>query len=172
MASVPWMPFLRALRRPGPRREGHGGRRHATALHVAGVALFLLARPSLGAVGEPELPADLPAMLDHAAIVEEMLRTCGHARPDLAASLAAARRGWWERNGRVRETLQTLRAAPEDSHRKAALSRYDSLRRALHEQVEARDDAGDTGYAAGCDDILRELTAGRLDYATSSEKPR
>jgi hypothetical protein len=145
--------------------------RRRRGLCFAGAALFLLARSSLGAADELEVQADLPAMLEHAAIVEEMLRACGHARPDLAESLTAAWRGWWERNSRVRETLQMLRAAPETPRRKAALARYNSLRRALHEQVEIRDDAGDTGYAVGCDDILGKLTTGRLDYATSSEKP-
>jgi hypothetical protein len=141
-------------------------------LRVALIALLLLARPPPGAAGEPEMPADLPAILDHAAIVEEMLRTCGHARPELADSLAAAGRAWWERNARVRETLRMLRAAPENPRRKAALERYDSLRQALHEQVEIRRDAGDTGYAAGCDEVLRKLTDGRLDYAAPPESPR
>src|SRR5437588_6745759 len=53
------------------------------------------------------LPPDLKPMLEHAAIVSEMMRACGHARSDLAVQLRAARAAWWIRNARAASPSRT-----------------------------------------------------------------
>jgi hypothetical protein len=47
-------------------------------------------------------------MLEHAAIVAEMMHACRHTRSDLAARLSEAWSAWWIRNGRVQQALAAL----------------------------------------------------------------
>jgi hypothetical protein len=54
------------------------------------------------------LAPDLKPMLEHATIVSEMMRACGHARSDLAAQLRGAGAAWWIRNARVQKALAEL----------------------------------------------------------------
>jgi hypothetical protein len=47
-------------------------------------------------------------MLEHAAIVAEMMHACRHTRSDLAARLSEAWSAWWTRNGRVQQALAAV----------------------------------------------------------------
>ena len=60
------------------------------------------------AAGDNTLTPDLKAMLEHAAIVAEMMHACRHTRSDLAARLSEAWSAWWTRNDRVRQSLAAL----------------------------------------------------------------
>ena len=60
------------------------------------------------AAGDNTLPPELKAMLEHAAIVTEMMHACRHTRSDLAARLSEAWSAWWTRNDRVRQSLAAL----------------------------------------------------------------
>jgi hypothetical protein len=105
------------------------------------------------AAGGNIFPPDLKPMLEHAAIVSEMMRACGHMRSDLAVQLGAARAAWWIRNARVREALAELKedaagatskegtlepSPPVVSPAKAAaiMDAYKALRESLRQQVE------------------------------------
>jgi hypothetical protein len=120
-------------------------------------------------------------MLEHAAIVSEMMRACGHARSDLAVQLRAAGAAWWIRNANVREVLAALTqdAAGVMSGRggltpspsavspaKAAeiLDAYNALRGALRRQVEEQAQRGNKSFVRNCDEMLAKLSSGALDY--------
>jgi len=126
------------------------------------VLLLVLARSAISAETSP--PADLGAMLEHAAIVENMVSACGHARPDLATQLGEARETWWKRNSRVADALHAIEQAPATPYRNAALQLYHALQRSLQEQIDTLRQTGHTEYLQQCDGLPQELTSGRLDY--------
>jgi len=69
-------------------------------------------QPAASAARNSALPPDVKPMLEHLAIVSEMMRTCGHMRPDLAVQLHDAWMAWQMRNARVPKTLDALRETP------------------------------------------------------------
>jgi hypothetical protein len=127
------------------------------------------------------LPPDLKPMLEHAAIVSEMMRACGHTRSDLAVQLRAARAAWWIRNARVQQALTELTKdaagarskdsglAPSQSAvspAKAAeiMGAYKALREGLRRQVEEQVQRGNLNFMHNCDQVLVKLSSGALDY--------
>ena len=56
-----------------------------------GPAMMLLCYLARSGAEGSILPPDLKPMLEHAAIVSEIMRICGHTRSDLAVQLRAAR---------------------------------------------------------------------------------
>jgi hypothetical protein len=127
------------------------------------------------------LPPDLKPMLDHAAIVSEMMRACGHMRSDLAVQLRAAGAAWWIRNARVQKALAELtedaaRASSKDgglapspsavSPAKAAeiMGAYKALREVLRRQIEDQVQRGNLNFVRNCDEVLVKLSSGALDY--------
>jgi hypothetical protein len=127
------------------------------------------------------LPPDVKPMLEHLAIVSQMMRTCGHMRPDLAAQLHDAWTAWQMRNARVPETLDALRrdaAGATSQERVPAGSRiaispakarefviaYEALKQTLQHQVEDQMRMGDLNFVRNCDEVLAKFWSGRLDY--------
>ncbi len=136
------------------------------------------------AAGDNTLPPDLKPMLEHAAIVAEMMHACRHTRSDLAARLSEAWSAWWTRNGRVRQSLAALTndaagvrskdGAPEISRLLASpeeageiLAAYKRLRQLLRRQVAEQVQLGNEKFVGNCDDVLAKLGSGRLDYGPS-----
>ena len=136
------------------------------------------------AAGDNTLPPELKAMLEHAAIVAEMMHACRHTRSDLAARLSEAWSAWWTRNGRVRQSLAALTndaagvrskdGAPEISRLLASpeeageiLAAYKRLRQLLRRQVAEQVQLGNEKFVGNCDDVLAKLGSGRLDYGPS-----
>lgn len=110
------------------------------------------------------VPADLGPKLEHLAIVEEMVRACGHARSDLSAEIAAAWQVWLQRNPDVMGALdlaQRLAGTPQGD---AVLYLFHSLQTSLDEQTNTLEATGNQQYAARCDGIVADLKSGRLDY--------
>ena len=124
--------------------------------HSAGCGGGSRLRPAalrvLVAAGDSTLPPDLKPMLEHAAIVAEMMHACRHTRSDLAARLSEAWSAWWTRNGRVQQALAALTndaagvrsedGAPEISRSLVSpaeageiLAAYKRLRQLLRRQV-------------------------------------
>ena len=116
-----------------------------------------------GAAGEPD-PGDLVSMLDRVAIVEAMALACEESRPDLAAPFREAQRRWWVRNAHIHETLVGLEREIGTPRAKAFLDYFSSLQQSLQKQIKDQQHSGNGEYAARCDDVLRDLTGGRLDY--------
>jgi hypothetical protein len=116
-----------------------------------------------GAAGEPD-PGDLVSMLDRVAIVEAIALACEESRPDLAAPFREAQQRWWVRNAQIHETLVSLEQEIGTPRAKAFLDYFSSLQRSLRKQIKDRQHSGNTEYAARCDDVLQDLTDGRLDY--------
>jgi hypothetical protein len=156
-------------------------RRHGRNL-AALAAMMMLCYPVRWSAAQGSiLPPDLKPMLEHAAIVSEMMRACGHTRSDLAVELRAARAAWWIRNARVQEALAELTedaagGASKDSGlalspsavspAKAAklLDGYKELRQSLRQQVEEQARRGNTNFVRNCDEVLAKLSSGALDY--------
>jgi hypothetical protein len=120
-------------------------------------------------------------MLEHAAIVSEMMRACGHTRSDFAVQLRAARAAWWIRNASVREVLAGLTKDAAGAMREhgglapspSAVSRaraaevldaYKALRVALRRHVEEQAQRGNMNFVRNCDEVLAKLSSGALDY--------
>jgi hypothetical protein len=116
-----------------------------------------------GAAGEPD-PGDLVSMLDRVAIVEAIALACEESRPDLAAPFREAQQRWWVRNAQIHETLVSLEQEIGTPRAKAFLDYFSSLQRSLRKQIKDQQHSGNTEYAARCDDVLQDLTDGRLDY--------
>ena len=123
-------------------------------------------------------------MLEHAAIVAEMMHACRHKRSDPAARLGEAWLAWWTRNGRVQHALAALTndaagvrsedGAPEISRSLASpeeageiLAAYKRLRQLLRRQVAEQVHLGNEKFVGNCDDVLAKLGSGRLDYGPS-----
>jgi hypothetical protein len=138
----------------------------------------------LVAAGDNTLPPDLKPMLEHAAIVAEMMHACRHTRSDLAVRLSEAWSAWWTRNGRVQQALAALTndaagvrsedGAPEISGSLVSpaeagevLAAYKRLRQLLRRQVAEQAQLGNMNFVGNCDDVLAKLTSGLLDYAPS-----
>ena len=138
----------------------------------------------LVAAGDNTLPPDLKPMLEHAAIVAEMMHACRHKRSDPAARLGEAWLAWWTRNGRVQHALAALTndaagvrsedGAPEISRSLVSpaeagevLAAYKRLRQLLPRQVAEQAQLGNMNFVGNCDDVLAKLAAGRLDYGPS-----
>ncbi|MBO0738628.1 MAG: hypothetical protein J2P48_18990 [Alphaproteobacteria bacterium] len=132
------------------------------------------------------LPPDVKPMLAHLAIVSEMMRTCGHVRPDLAAPLHDAWAAWQVRNARVLEILDTLRQdadranSPKRAPPGAPLAKsraeaselvmgYEALKETLQHQVEDQVRKGNMRFVGNCDEVLAKFSSGRLDYHTSEK---
>jgi hypothetical protein len=116
-----------------------------------------------GTAGEPD-PGALVSMLDHAAIVETMALACEDSRLDLAAPFREAEQRWWIRNAQIHETLATLEREIGAPRAKAFMDYFNSLQRSLRQQIEDQQHMDNAVYAARCDDVLKDLTRGRLDY--------
>ena len=85
------------------------------ALAVAGVVAVALS-PDMAADMTPRAdndPAEVRRLLEHVAIVGQMFRACGKARPAEATRFSIAVSQWWDRNERARLILDRLRATPE-----------------------------------------------------------
>jgi hypothetical protein len=138
----------------------------------------------LVAAGDNTLPPDLKPMLEHAAIVAEMMHACRHTRSDLAVRLSEAWSAWWTRNGRVQQALAALTndaagvgsedGAPEISGSLVSpaeagevLAAYKRLRQLLRRQVAEQAQLGNMNFVGNCDDVVAKLTSGLLDYAPS-----
>src|SRR5262249_570246 len=119
--------------------------------------VFLSSTAWSGGAGEPD-PGDLVSMLDHAAIVETMVRACEDSRPDVAARFREAQRHWWVRNAQIHETLASLEREIGMPRAKAFLDYFDTLQRSLRQQIEDQQHIGNVGYAARCDGVLKDLT--------------
>ena len=77
------------------------------ALAVAGVAAVALS-PDMAADMTPRAdndPAEVRRLLEHVAIVGQMFRACGKARPAEATRFSIAVNQWWDRNERARLIL-------------------------------------------------------------------
>ncbi len=149
---------------------------------AAWAAMIMLCYPAgSGAAEGSILPPDLKPMLEHAAIVSEMICACGHTRSDLAVQLRAARAAWWIRNARVQKALAQLTedaaGATSKDHGLAPspsallppkaieiLDAYKALRKSLRRQVEERAQRGNMNFMRNCDEVLVKLTSGALDY--------
>jgi hypothetical protein len=148
----------------------------------AAMILTIVHRPAvLVSAGDNTLPPDLKPMLEHAAIVEEMMHACCHARSDLAVQLGEEWAAWWTRNATLQQALAALRKdaargeskedAPNISPAAASaaqageiLNAYRELRRLLRRQVEEQVQLGNMKFVGNCDDVLAKLAGGRLDY--------
>lgn len=109
------------------------------------------------------------AMLDHTAIVGEMIRACGHARPDLAEPLSAAQTAWWQRNTLVRDMLTKLRKNDGGANSAYMAQYFAQTKASLRRKIHKLDESAEPAYAARCDDILHKLQDGRLDFAPAAE---
>jgi hypothetical protein len=95
-----------------------------------------------------------------------MMRACGHTRPDLSDRLGAARDNWWNRNSRILDTLAELRRESKMSSRSQALLQYyEATKQRLKGEIDDLMKSGNTAFMANCDDVLRKMNDGRLDYA-------
>ena len=138
-------------------------------------------QPTASMACSSDLPPDVKPMLEHLAIVSQMMDTCGHTRPDLATQLNDAWVAWQARNARVPETLDALRqaAAGANSQERGpagcpiAISpakarefvmAYEALRQTLQHQVEDQMRMGNLNFVSNCDDVLAKFWSGRLDY--------
>jgi hypothetical protein len=138
-------------------------------------------QPGAAAAGDSAFPPEVKPMLEHLAIVSEMMRTCGHVRPDLTAQLHDAWAAWQERNARVAETLEALRqdAAGARSLKqvparspiaippaKAAefVMAYNALKQTLRHQVEDQMRTGNMKFVRNCDEVLAQFWSGHFDY--------
>jgi hypothetical protein len=108
-------------------------------------------------------------MLDHAAIVEQMVRSCRDSRPELDAALDTARRAWWNRNAEVREAIDELTRDADDARSREFLDYYRTLVMSLRAQIAHQRMQGHTEYAERCDGVLRDLTSGHFDYRPDVE---
>lgn len=108
------------------------------------------------------------AILDHTAIVGEMIRACGHARPDLAEPLSAAQTAWWWRNVLVRDMLAKLRKNDGDANSAYLAQYFAQTKASLRRRIDKLDESAEPAYAPRCDDILHKLQDGRLDFAPST----
>jgi hypothetical protein len=134
-----------------------------------------------GAAGDDTFPPDIKPMLEHVAILLEMMRACIHVRPDLAAQLRDAWSAWSVRNASVQETLAKLRqdATAENSKEDAPqpylsvvsrseaariLNAYKASRITLRDQVEEQAQLGNMKFVSNCDEVLAKMSSGRLDY--------
>lgn len=113
---------------------------------------------------------DLIAILDHAAIVEDMVRACGHARPDLGDKLAEARTAWWQRNSIVQETIAELkrdaRTSPES---KSLLQYYEALKEKFIRDLPDSEVQGNARLMNYCETVLQRISNGALDYPMEEE---
>jgi hypothetical protein len=148
----------------------------------AAMMMTIICRPEvLVAAGDSTLPPDLKPMLEHAAIVAEMMHACRHTRSDLAARLSEAWSAWWIRNGRVQQALAALTndaagvqsedGAPEISRSLVSpaeageiLAAYKRLRQLLRRQVAEQAQLGNMKFVGNCDEVLAKMASGRLDY--------
>jgi hypothetical protein len=130
-------------------------------MHSGGGAVVAIAL----LVGQPapndtDIPSDAEAMVEHAAIVEEMIDACGGTRPDLLGSLRQAHAAWWQRNKSVSATMQKLLNTREAAPRsKELLAHYAAVYHRLETEVQ---DSGNAGQK--CEWMLNEMAHGRLDY--------
>jgi hypothetical protein len=113
------------------------------------------------------MPSDLGPMLEHFAIVQEMVRACGHARPDLSNDLGTAWQAWLRRNWQVRDALETAKRLSNSPEGKATLYLFNSLQTALEERTKTLDETGNTQYTVRCDGILQDIRSGHLDYSAA-----
>jgi hypothetical protein len=168
--------------------SGHPFRMRRRGVYLA-VWLAMTAicwQPRASAARNGALPPDLKPMLEHLAIVSEMMHVCGHMRPDLAPQLYDAWTAWQLRNARVPEILDALRqdAAGANSEEGApagpgiatspAKARefvmgYEALRQTLQYQVEDQLRTGNMKLVRNCDNVLAKFTSGRLDYHPSAK---
>jgi hypothetical protein len=92
---------------------------------------------------------------------------CEDSRPDLAAAFSEAQQRWWVRNAQIDETLANLEREIGTPRAKAFLDYFKSFQRPLRQQIDDQRHAGNAQYTARCDDVLKELTRGRMDYRQS-----
>jgi hypothetical protein len=130
----------------------------APVLCVAILTVTLLAGQV--AANDPEIPPDAAAMVEHAAIVEQMISTCGRDRPDLLGSIRQAEVAWWQRNAGVGATMQQLLNTKESAKSNELLAHYAAVYHRLQEQVQ---DRKTTGHV--CDAFLDDLAHGKMDYS-------
>jgi hypothetical protein len=123
----------------------------------------LLQAFALPAAAEPD-GAQLLAMVDYSAVVETMAQACEQSRPELAAAFVTAQKAWWRRNGRIEEKLLTLQSEIGKPRATAFLRYYQSLGAALRNEIESLRDTGNTTFAAHCDEVLKKLIHGGMDY--------
>jgi hypothetical protein len=71
---------------------------------------------------------ELVSILDHAAIVQQMVRSCREARPELADAFEAARGAWWSRNAEVSAAIKDLRHDPGGARGREFLAYYEGPR--------------------------------------------
>lgn len=113
------------------------------------------------------LPLDLGPMLEHAAIVEEMVRACGHTRSDLSDDFSEAWQDWLGRNQRINAALETAKHLAGTPAGDAILYLFHSFQTALEDQTKTLDETGNGFYAARCDGVLADLKSGHWDYRPS-----
>lgn len=113
------------------------------------------------------IPADLGPMLEHAAIVEEMVRACGHTRSDLSNDLSAAWQAWLRRNGRVNSALETTKHLAGTPAGDTIIYLFHSLQTGLEDRTKSLDETGTAQSAARCNGVLADLRSGHLDYRPS-----
>jgi hypothetical protein len=140
-------------------------------LTVCLVATIAIACALLAHAATDRIATELVSMLDHAAIVEQMVRSCRDARPELADAFQAARQAWWGRNAEVRATIDDLKRDPDDARGREFLAYYEAVVLSLRAQMEHQRAQGHTEYAGRCDDVLRDLASGQLDYRPEGEAP-
>jgi hypothetical protein len=133
------------------------------------VALLAIACAPLAQASTDKDAAELVDMLDHAAIVEQMVRSCRDSRPELDAALDTARRAWWNRNAEVREAIDELTRDADDARSREFLDYYRTLVMSLRAQIAHQRMQGHTEYAERCDGVLRDLTSGHFDYRPDVE---
>jgi uncharacterized protein with beta-barrel porin domain len=129
------------------------------------LAVLAMLVPLLRATAaETGIPADLGPMLEHAAIVEEMVQTCAELNPELADELAAAWRDWRQRNGRVGEAIETTTRLAATATGSTIIYLYHALQTSLQKQSKAFEEMSTDQYASRCKAVLANLVTGRLDY--------
>jgi hypothetical protein len=96
-------------------------------------------------------------MLEHAAIVEEMARACGHLRPARSGDFSEAWKGWLRRNRHVSEALETVTRLAGTLAGDAILYIFHSLHTAFADHTNALDSTGNNQYAARCDTVLADI---------------
>ena len=109
-------------------------------------------------------PRDIIAMLEQVAIVEEKVKVCGRAQPDLSDRLAEARDAWWQHNSQVLSAFAELvRTKNISTVSKRLLAHF----RAVQRQLE-RDLTGAARSGENCEWLLWEMRIGKLDYPDQS----
>lgn len=157
-----WM--LAFLARNGAARRNHGGCNlmhlgRALLRYAALITVTLLAGQA--AANDLELPSDAVAMVEHAAVVQQMIDICGRTRPDLLGSLRQANVAWWQRNTGVSATMQKLLNTRESSSKSnELLAHYAAVYHRLEEQAQ---DLGTTGQT--CETLLDDMAHGKMDYS-------